>query len=60
MKDIRTGAKAHLPAGLSLLLAISLAFFMCFTVCTEVVLYRYMVVLAFVILLFVAVRSRLV
>ncbi len=60
MQNIRTDARPRLPLGASLLLTLSLMFFMSFSVCTEVKLCRYMVVLVFALLLFIAVRSRLV
>jgi len=60
MENIRTQGRTRLPIGTSLLLTLALAFFMLFSVCTEVVLYRYMTVLVFVLLLLIAVRSRLV
>ncbi|MBE6662461.1 MAG: hypothetical protein E7606_04175 [Ruminococcaceae bacterium] len=60
MNDIRENARPRLPLGASLLLTFCLVFFMSFSVSTEVVLCRYMVVLVFAILLLVAVRSKLV
>lgn len=57
-----TQKKEHLrlPIPTSLLLTVSLMFFMSFFAFPEVTLYRYMVVLVFALLLFIAVRSRLV
>ncbi len=60
MNDIRENARPRLPLGASLLLTFCLIFFMSFSVSTEVVLCRYMVVLAFALLLLIAVRSKLV
>ena len=60
MNEKNTPARLRLPMGASLLLALSLVFFLSFFAFTEVVLCRYMVVVVFVLLLFVAVRSRLV
>lgn len=60
MNDTVTAARPRLPLGASLILSLSLAFFLCFFAFAEVPFYRYMVVLVFVLLLFVAVRSRLV
>ncbi len=60
MNDIRQKNHPRLSTGMSLLLALSLMFFMSFSAFTEVKLYRYMVVLVFVLLLFIAVRSKLV
>ena len=59
MSDLRENTRPRLPLGASLLLTFCLMFFMSFSVCAEVVLCRYMVVLVFVILLLVAVRSKL-
>lgn len=50
----------RLPLAPSLLLASALTFFMAFCAFPEVVLCRYTVVLVFVLLLFIAVRSKLV
>jgi hypothetical protein len=60
MNEKNTSARLRLPMGESLLLALSLIFFLSFFAFTEVVLCRYMVVAVFVLLLFIAVRSRLV
>jgi hypothetical protein len=60
MNEKNTSARLRLPMGESLLLALSLIFLLSFFAFTEVVLCRYMVVTVFVLLLFIAVRSRLV
>ena len=60
MNDTQKSATPRLPLAPSLFLTLSLAFFLAYPAFTEVTLYRYAVVLAFVLLLFIAVRSRLV
>ena len=60
MSETSTIQKHRLPLAPSLFLALALTFFMAFCAFSEVILARYMVVLVFVLLLFIAVRSRLV
>jgi hypothetical protein len=60
VNDTQTLSKRRLPPAPSLFLALALTFFMTFCAFPEVTLYRYMVILVFVLLLFIAVRSRLV
>ena len=60
MNDETNRQTYRLPLAPSLLLALALTFFMAFCAFPEVVLCRYMVVLVFVLLLLIAVRSRLV
>lgn len=60
MNEMPTSGNRRLPLAPSLCLALSLTFFMAFCAFPEVVLCRYTVVLVFVLLLFIAVRSRLV
>ncbi|MBO4979282.1 MAG: hypothetical protein J6D16_02620 [Clostridia bacterium] len=60
MNGIPSGDARRLPLAPSLILSAALAFFMVFCAIPEVIFCRYMVVLVFVLLLFVAVRSRLV
>ena len=60
MDEMQKRETLRLPLAPSLLLTLALVFFMAFCAFPEVVLCRYMVVLVFVLLLFLAVRSRLV
>ncbi len=58
MNEMPKSGKLRLPFAPSLFLTVALAFFMAFCAFPEVTLYRYTVVLVFVLLLFIAVRSR--
>ena len=60
MNETSTTPKCRLPLAPSLFLTFALAFFLAYPAFSEVALYRYAVVLVFVLLLLIAVRSRLV
>ena len=60
MNNINTDKQPRLSVGKSLLLSFALIFFMGFGTFTEVIFYRYMVTIVFVLLLILFVRSKLV